>query len=40
MAAIAGWLWPREGPFGGRAADIGPLDGVGWALLLALVFLL
>ena len=40
MAAIAGWLWPRQGPVGGTAAVTGPLEKVGLALLLALVFLL
>ena len=39
MAAIAGWLWPREGPIGGTDAGTGPLEEVGWAILLALVFL-
>jgi hypothetical protein len=38
MAAIAGGLWPWEGPFGGTDAGTGPLEEVGWAILLALVF--
>jgi predicted ester cyclase len=36
MAAIVGWLWPLEGPTGTYAS---PLEGLGWAIVLALVFL-
>ena len=39
MAAIAGWLWPREGPWGGTGAGTGLLEEVSWAILLALIFL-
>jgi predicted ester cyclase len=39
MAAIAGWLWPREGPFGGTDASTGLPEEVGWTILLALLFL-
>ena len=37
VAAIAGWLWPLEGPSGGTAAGTGPLEQAGWAMLLARV---
>ncbi len=39
MAAIAVWLWPREGPFGGTDVGTGLLEEVSWTILLALVFL-
>ena len=39
MAPIVGWLWPLEGP-SGTSLGVGPLDEVGWAILLALVLLL
>jgi predicted ester cyclase len=39
MAAIAGWLWPREGPFGGTDAGRGLPQEVSWTILLVLVFL-
>jgi predicted ester cyclase len=39
MAAIAGWLWPREGPFGGTDAGTGLLEEVSLTILLAIVFL-
>ena len=38
MAATVGWLWPVEGPTG-TYADPSPLEEVGWAMVLALVFL-
>lgn len=37
MAANAGWVWPREGSFGGTAAGMVPLEEVNWATLLALI---
>src|SRR3712207_4185829 len=37
MAANAGWVCPRKGPFGGTAAGMGPLEEVNWAMLLALI---
>jgi hypothetical protein len=37
MAAIAGWLWPREGPFGSTDASTGLPEEVGWTILLALL---
>jgi len=39
MAATVRRLWPVEGPTG-TYADPGPLEEVGWAMVLALVFLL
>lgn len=39
MTATVWWLWPVEGPTG-TYADPGPLEEVGWAMVLALVFLL
>ena len=38
MAAFVGWLWPLQGPIG-TVAVRGPLEEVGLAMLLALVFL-
>ncbi len=40
MAAIVGWLWPLQGPPSGTYVDTSPVEEVGWAMLLALVFLL
>ena len=40
MAAIAGWLWPLAGPTGTYVSTDRPLEGVGWAILSALVFVL
>jgi predicted ester cyclase len=37
MAGIAGWLWPVPGPTGTATTD--PLEIVGWAMILGLVFL-
>jgi predicted ester cyclase len=40
MVAIVGWLWPLQGPPSGTYVDTSPVEEVGWAMLLALVFLL
>jgi predicted ester cyclase len=40
MAAMVGWLWPREGPFGGMDAGTGLVEEISLTILLALVFLL
>jgi predicted ester cyclase len=39
MAGIAGWLWPVPGPTGTATATTNPLEIIGWAMLLGLVFL-